>query len=53
MMLFSQIKIKLSLLIKDIKSDISSCCWELKKLESACITLNDQNDFLVDLSDDF
>ena len=52
-MLFSQIKIELSQLIEDIKSDISSCCWGLKKLESARIILDDQKNFLVDLSDDF
>ncbi len=53
MMLFSQIKIKLSQLIENIKSDILSCCWKLKKLESAHIILNDQKNFLVDLNDDF
>ncbi len=52
-MLFSQIKVELSQLIEDIESDISSCRWELKKLEPARITLDDQKNFLVDLSDDF
>ncbi len=53
MILFDQIKVELSQLIEDIESDISSCHWELKKLDSARITLDDQKNFLVDLSDDF
>jgi len=53
MILFGQIKAELSQLIEDIESDISSCHRELKKLDSARITLDDQKNFLVDLSDDF
>ncbi len=53
MILFDQIKVELSQLIEDIKSDISSCHRKLKKLVSARITLDDQKNFLVDLSDDF
>ncbi len=53
MILFDQIKAELSQLIEDIESDISSCHRRLEKLDSARITLDDQKNFLVDLSDDF
>ncbi len=53
MVLFSQIKAELPQLIEDIESGISSCRWGLEKLGPARITLDDQKDFLVDLSDDF
>jgi len=53
MILFDQIKAELSQLIEDIESDISSCHRGLEKLGPARITLDDQKNFLVDLSDDF
>ncbi len=53
MILFDQIKAELSQLIEDIESGISSCHRGLEKLGPARITLDDQKNFLVDLSDDF
>jgi hypothetical protein len=53
MVLFGQIKAELPQLIEDIESGISSCHRGLEKLGPARITLDDQKNFLVDLSDDF
>lgn len=51
--LFGQIKAELPQLIEDIENGISSCHLGLEKLGPARLTLDDQKDFLVDLSDDF
>jgi len=51
--LFGQIKAELPQLIKDIEVGISSCRQGLDKLGPARVTLDDQKNFLVDLSDDF
>lgn len=53
MVLFSQIKAELPQLIDDIESGISSCRRELEQLGPARISLDDQKNFLIDLSDDF
>jgi hypothetical protein len=53
MVLFGQIRAELPQLIEDIETGISSCRRELEKLEPARITLDDQKDFYVDLSDEF
>ncbi|CZR52903.1 related to vacuolar sorting protein VPS1, dynamin, and related proteins [Phialocephala subalpina] len=51
--LFDQIKAELPRLIEDIETGISSCRHSLEKLGPARVTLEDQKNFLVDLSDDF
>lgn len=51
--LFDQIKAELPRLIEDIDDGISNCQHSLEKLGPARITLDDQVNFLVDLSDDF
>jgi hypothetical protein len=51
--LFDQIKAELPRLIEDIEAGISSCQRGLEKLGPARVTLEDQQNFLVDLSDDF
>lgn len=53
MVLFDQIKAELPMLIKDIESGISNCRQGLEKLGPTRITLDDQKNFLIDLSDDF
>ena len=53
MVLFGQIKAELPQLIEDIELGILSCHRGLEKLGPARITLDEQKDFLVDLSDDF
>ncbi len=51
--LFGQIKAEFPQLIKDIEVGISSYQQGLDKLGPARVTLDDQKNFLVDLSDDF
>jgi len=51
--LFGQIKAELPQLIKDIEVGILSCRQGLEKLGPARVTLDEQKNFLVDLSDDF
>lgn len=51
--LFGQIKAELPRLIEDIETGISSCQQGLEKLGPARVTLDDQKNFLLDLSDDF
>ena len=53
MILFDQIKTELPQLIEDIELGILSCHRGLEKLEPARTILDEQKDFLVDLSDDF
>ncbi|KAH8678563.1 P-loop containing nucleoside triphosphate hydrolase protein [Tricladium varicosporioides] len=51
--LFDQIRAELPRLIEDIEAGILSCRHGLEKLGPARVTLDDQKNFLVDLSDDF
>jgi hypothetical protein len=51
--LFDQIRAELPRLIEDIETGISSCRHGLEKLGPARVTLDDQKNFLVYLSDDF
>ena len=51
--LFEQIKSELPRLIEDIESGITNCRSSLKKLGPARLSLEDQKEFLVDLSGDF
>ncbi len=51
--LFEQIKSELPRLIEDIESGITSCRSGLEKLGPARLSLDEQKEFLVDLSGDF
>ncbi|KAH6676259.1 dynamin family protein [Halenospora varia] len=51
--LFGQIRAELPQLMEDIEAGISSCRHGLEKLGPARVTLDDQKNFLVHLSDDF
>ena len=53
LVLFGQIKAELPQLIADIEDGIANCCRGLESLGPARLTLDDQKNFLVDISDDF